>query len=331
MTTPITDLDCIFISYDEPNADDHYADLLRKVPWAKRVHGVDGSDAAHKAAALLSETDRFISVDADNIVDIKFFDQEIDFEHPKFKDKVVSWSARNEVNGLEYGNGGLKCWPVKYVLDMKTHEQADPNDPRSQIDFCWEDSYIQMNNKYCVTHNNGSPHQAFRAGFREGVKMTLDSVKGGKVDPDKIKATIWHGNYQRLLVWCSVGRDVENGEWAIYGARLGTYMTNLTDWDYVNVRDFKWLNNFWETEVAPKFASTNPTNTCHRTGYRWHNDLLENESSSIGRQLVKGLNLEIADLDSAASKFFKTTYTGLPRTGTYITESDLEELRKINR
>ena len=39
------------IPHDEPNAEKNYADLLKKVPWAKRVHGVKGSDAAHKAAA----------------------------------------------------------------------------------------------------------------------------------------------------------------------------------------------------------------------------------------------------------------------------------------
>ena len=63
------ELDIVFLSYDEPNADQHYADLCNKVPWAKRVHGVKGSDAAHKAAANLSETDWVITVDADNIVD----------------------------------------------------------------------------------------------------------------------------------------------------------------------------------------------------------------------------------------------------------------------
>jgi len=53
---PITEFDIIFISYDEPNADNNYADLLDKCPWAKRSHGVWGSDAAHKAAAAMSDT-----------------------------------------------------------------------------------------------------------------------------------------------------------------------------------------------------------------------------------------------------------------------------------
>ena len=40
MKIPITEYDVVFISYDEPNADDNYADLINKIPWAKRSHGV---------------------------------------------------------------------------------------------------------------------------------------------------------------------------------------------------------------------------------------------------------------------------------------------------
>ena len=74
----IVEFDIVFISYDEPNADLHYADLLNKAPWAKRVHGVKGSDAAHKAAAALSDTGWFITVDADNIVHSSFFDLDLE-------------------------------------------------------------------------------------------------------------------------------------------------------------------------------------------------------------------------------------------------------------
>ena len=86
----LAELDVVFISYDEDNYEENYADLCDKVPWAKHVHGVKGSDAAHKAAAELSETDRFISVDADNKVDPSFFDMEMDFDHPKLQGKAVS-------------------------------------------------------------------------------------------------------------------------------------------------------------------------------------------------------------------------------------------------
>jgi len=76
----INDFDIVYISYDEPNADENYSDLLDKCPWAKRSHGVWGSDAAHKAAAAMSETERFITVDADNIVTEDFFNVELDMD-----------------------------------------------------------------------------------------------------------------------------------------------------------------------------------------------------------------------------------------------------------
>ncbi len=48
----VIDQDIVFLSYDEPNAEKNYADLCSKLPWAKRVHGVHGSDEALKACAI---------------------------------------------------------------------------------------------------------------------------------------------------------------------------------------------------------------------------------------------------------------------------------------
>jgi hypothetical protein len=323
----INELDVIFISYDEDNCEENWADLERKVPWAKRVHGVKGSDAAHKAAANLSETDRFISIDADNIVDPSFFDMTLDFDHPKFQGKAVSWAAQNFINGLEYGNGGLKCWPKQYVLDMRTHENAEKEDDRNQVDFCWEDSYVQMPNQYSVTFPNGSPRQSFRAGFREGVKMSLS--KGGKVSPDNFKKNIWEGNYKRLITWCSIGADVDNGLWAMYGARLGCYMTNLTDWDFVNVRDFEYLNALFENDIKTKFLGGNEK--CYKTGYIWNKELLWDEISALGTKLRKELGVEVAELDATQSKFYKAAYVNIPRMNKLVTEEELNQLRKINK
>jgi hypothetical protein len=323
--------DVVFISFDEDNCEENWANLLENVPWAQRVHGVKGSDAAHKAAANLSTTDRFISIDADNIVDPSFFDLEMDFDHPKLQGKAVSWAAQNYINGLEYGNGGLKCWPKQYVLDMRTHEHADTNDARNQVDFCWEDSYVQMTNQYSVTYPNGSPRQAFRAGFREGVKMSL--VQGGKPNVDNFKNAIWWGNYKRLITWCSVGADVENGLWSMYGARLGCYMTNLTDWDYINVRDFDYLNNFFEEDKMKFLANpmSQHAEKCYRSGMAWDKDLLWAEIVSLGEKLRKGCGLEIAELDENQSKFYKAAYVNVPRMNKMFTETELNELRKINR
>jgi hypothetical protein len=328
------ELDVVFISYDEDNCEENWADLQNKVPWAQRVHGVKGSDAAHKAAARLSSTDMFISVDGDNIVDPAFFDLEFDFSHQKIAGKALSWAAANAINGLEYGNGGLKCWPKQYVLDMKTHEAATSDDKRNQVDFCWEDSYVQMTNQYSVTHPNGSPRQAFRAGFREGVKMSL--VQGGKPDSDNFKKSIWWGNYKRLITWCSVGADVENGLWAMYGARLGCYMTNLTDWDYINVRDFEYLNKLWADEVQSKFAArpgkiSEDIVKCYKTGYIWDAGYLKSSIAALGTQLRKGLGVEVAELDEIQSKFYKAAYVNVPRMNKLFTEQELNDLRKINK
>lgn len=242
----IIEFDVIFISYDEPNADVHYADLCSKVPWAKRIHGIKGSDAAHKAAAELSDSEWFITVDGDNIVDLNFFNIDLDMSNPDIK--VYGWCGRNIVNGLRYGNGGLKIWNKDFVLRMRTHENSDSQ--RGQVDFCWEKGYQNFSAAFSDSIITGSPYQAWRAGFREGVKMTL--LDGIKVSPQKIQQHIWWHNIHRLRMWSTVGNHDENGKYAVLGARMGTWMTNCTDWNYVEVRDFDILRNIYEKQVDDK-------------------------------------------------------------------------------
>jgi len=283
------DYDIIYLSYDEPNAEQNYADLCKKVPWAKRVHGVEGSDAAHKACARLSETDRFITVDGDNRIKEEFLNQEIDFdEHADLSSSVISWAGKNVINGLIYGNGGLKCWPKEYVLKMKTHENADPNNQHAQVDFCWDTQYIQMEGTYCDVHNNHTPQQAWRAGFREGVKMALD--RGLRVTKEEFVKLHWK-NLHRLYIWLMVGADAENGNWAILGSRAGLYMTMCTDWDFVNVRDFEYLNDLWKVS----FESIED---------------VDYEIEEYGIKLINEIDIPIAEvpLNAQQSKFFKTIY-----------------------
>ncbi len=328
--TPVNEFDIVFISYDEPNADEHWYDLQEKCPWAVRSHGVWGSDAAHKAAARLCETDRIITVDADNVVDPEFFNLELDMSQVD-PDDVISWAAKNEINGLVYGNGGIKCWPRHVIETMRTHEAAPQNDRRAQVDFCWNINYVQMNNVYSHVYNNGSPRQAWRAGFREGVKMTLEG--GDTVERNRIKK-IHRKNYQRLLVWQSVGLDVTNGLWAVYGSRLGCVMTNLRrdEWDWRNVRDFEWLNKFWDEEVAPKFEANDLTSDiemCERTGYSWDERLLLAQTLALGEELRHDLGLEIADLDTVGSEFFKEVYINPARVAPMARETQV--INEVNK
>jgi len=289
----VIDHDIIYLSYDEPNAEKNYADLVSKVPWAKRVHGVEGSDAAHKACAELSETDRFITIDGDNCIRDNFLQQEADLSEYDLTDKVISWTAKNSINGLMYGNGGIKCWPKQKVLSMRTHENADPNNPHAQVDFCWDLQYIQMNGCFSDIHNNATPQQAWRAGFREGVKMALD--QGLRVSVEDFHKNHWK-NLHRLYIWLMVGADAENGDWAVYGAREGLYKTMCTDWDFINVRDFKWLNEYWNSKDL-------------------NEDEMEDNTISLGYSLIEELDLPIAaePLNGNQSRFFKTVYVNPAR------------------
>ena len=276
------EFDIVFISYDEPNADLHYADLCNKVPWAKRVHGVKGSDHAHKAAAQLSDTEWFITVDGDNIVDTKFFALELEMKDPKVQ--VYGWCGRNRINGLRYGNGGLKIWKKDFVLNMKTHEASTSD--RAQVDFCWEDGYKNFPKVYSESIITGSPFQAWRAGFREGVKMTL--LDGVRIPKEEIKQRIWWHNLHRLKIWSTVGAHEENGLYAIYGARMGQWMANCTDWNYVDVRDFEILRSIYNEKVK-------------------HSDI-EHEIQDLGYHIKKDMGFDYPYLDARQSKFTLDLY-----------------------
>ena len=119
--------------------------------------------------------------------------------------------------------------------------------------------------------------------------MCLD--QGTKVDD--LRKTWWQ-NYDRLRIWCSVGADVENGLWSVYGARAGLYKTMCTDWNHAEVRDFEWLNNYWKTLYATE-------------------ETLPKEIHHLGDKLRSELGIEIADLDAEGSKFFKALYQNTPR------------------
>ncbi|MEK9699285.1 MAG: hypothetical protein VW270_26140, partial [Candidatus Poseidoniales archaeon] len=58
----VSPMDIIFLSYDEPNADENWKKLKQKYPRAKRVHGVAPRTLAYLTAAGESKTDYFFAV-----------------------------------------------------------------------------------------------------------------------------------------------------------------------------------------------------------------------------------------------------------------------------
>jgi hypothetical protein len=279
----IADLDCIFLTYDEPNAEENWVRVRNMVPWARPVDGVAGSDAAHKAAAMASTTDRFVLIDGDNIPDIEFFSCTLDLGDTA-RDVVFRWRARNSVNGLMYGNGGISCWTKDFVMNMRTHEASDGTD-ETAVEFCFHPQYWAMHDCYSTTHINATDFQAWRAGFREGVKMCLD--RGRRPTISEFQQRVAQRNLDNLTIWHNIGRDVENGEWAIAGARQGTYMTMLTEWDYTKVQDFDELSELWKS-----VQSQDPNTLAGR----------------MAEELHTQLNLPMHYTQAGESQFFKHHY-----------------------
>ena len=80
--------DIIFMSYQEPNADENWDKLVSKYKWAQRVHGVKGLVNAHIECAKVSRTSMYYHVEADNIVDENFNFVEFRIS-PDFKEQWV--------------------------------------------------------------------------------------------------------------------------------------------------------------------------------------------------------------------------------------------------
>ena len=228
------DSDIVFISYDEKNAQHHYAELLgRFSPFRiKRVHGVTGILAAHRMAALLSNTQFFYVIDADAelIPEFNFDYEQVDRRY------VHIWFSRNPINGLEYGYGGVKMFHKSMFLGK------DLDGCKSIIDMSTSISegikLIPMVS--CVTRFNTDPFSAWRAAFRECTKLSSNLIDG----------CISEENEQRLKVWTTVANPYEPfHEECLRGAQEGKdFGTRFRDKREIlnKINDFDWLHRVFE-------------------------------------------------------------------------------------
>jgi hypothetical protein len=302
-----TDLDIVFLAYDEPRREEFWLDLQSKHPRVRRVQGVKGLDGGCKAAVAAGDTDHVIVVDGDSVVDPAFFDLLIDKDLLQ-PDTRIDWPSYNAVNGVVSGNGGIKCWPKAMALTMRSHENADPAE--RSIEFPSASTLdgagphrIQLTVPLATVHCNGSPLQAFRAGFREAVHLWL--VGRGAGQGGSATQHLHPHQRHRLLLWCSVGADIENGLWCLYGARLASQMVQAPDWDVLQINDFDWFDAFWREEIAPRFAGSDEV--CERTGYASNRGRLTEEIAVLGVTL-RELGLEVAELDAEQSRLCKRIY-----------------------
>lgn len=223
--------DIVFLSYGEILADEHWRLLKDRFRRALRVDGISPIVAAHKEAARRCRTRYFWIVDADNIVEPSF-----DFSFywqgdNEITDCVAVWRAKNSINGLVYGYGGVKLLPRKAVLNVSD----------DVVDFTTSisDYFHAVPEIASVTDIDTSEFDAWRAGFREASKLASRViVRQNNAESQK-----------RLDIWCTVGGG-KYGHYAVSGAQAGkSYALNHGDLSKIN--DWKWLKQkFQEKENA---------------------------------------------------------------------------------
>ena len=216
--------DVVFISYQEPNADENYNKLLQKIPTAKRVHGVKGIHQAHIEAAKLCSTPMVWIVDGDaDIVD----DFNFDYQVPAWQyNHVYVWRSKNPVNGLVYGYGGVKLFPRELTVDMDTSKP----DMTTSI----SDKFVAVKEISNITGFNTDEFNTWKSAFRECCKLSSKIIDRQKDDETE----------RRLKIWTSIGKNKPYGEQALSGARAGMLygQTNKHDAEALKkINDFDWL------------------------------------------------------------------------------------------
>jgi hypothetical protein len=216
--------DVVFISYNEPNADENYNKLLNTCPRAKRVHGVKGIHQAHIKAAELCNTDMIWIIDGDAVIENNFNFNLVMSSYDI--DCVHVWKSINPINNLEYGNGGVKLLPRQLTLDMNTNT--------SDMTTSISKKFKAMNTVSNSNAFNTDEFATWRSAFRECCKLASRSIERQYEEETKL----------RLDIWCSVGVEQPFGAYAIAGAQAGRLYgeTNKNNPEALNkINDFDWL------------------------------------------------------------------------------------------
>lgn len=216
--------DIVFISYNEPNAEENWKALKERFPRTQRVHGVKGIHRAHIVAAEKCLTKMFWIVDGDAVIK-----EDFDFSYvaPKWDLETVHvWRTENPINGLVYGYGGVKLFPRMLTIDMDTSKPDMTTSISSKFKAMPEISNISA-------FNTGE-FETWKSAFRECAKLSSKVIDRQNNDETE----------KRLKIWCEQGKEAPYGRFAISGACAGRdYGTNNRG-DTIalkKINDFDWL------------------------------------------------------------------------------------------
>jgi hypothetical protein len=219
--------DIVFISNGEPMANNNWENLLvitQGLPnRVVRSDGVNGREAAYKAAAGLSQTPWFFAVFAKTEVmsDFKF-----DFQPDRLQEpKHYIFHSRNPLNGLEYGAMNINLYNRQLTLDTVPG-----------LDFTLSQLHTVVPICASISRFNTDPWVTWRSAFREVLKLKREVDLGAGVE-------IQH----RLRVWCdrAVG---DNAEYCLAGANdaLEYYTQTNGDYDALCLSfDWAWLKDYY--------------------------------------------------------------------------------------
>jgi len=220
--------DIIFISYNEPTADDNFASLKQRFPLAKRVNGIKGIHQAHIAAAKKSMTKMFWVVDADAVILNSF-----DFSHEVSEwdlDVVHVWRSLNPVVDLSYGYGGVKLLPKQMTITMDTNT--------TDMTMNISSKFKAMEEVSNITAFNTDSFSTWRSAFRECCKLAVINNQE---------------SLSRLSAWCELNNNAPYGFYAHLGALAGR---NYGEKSASNkealtmINDFTWLEALWLAEKS---------------------------------------------------------------------------------
>jgi hypothetical protein len=218
--------DIIFISYNEPNADENFAWLKERFPLVKRVNGIKGIHQAHIAAAKKAFTKMFWAVDGDAVILNNF---KFDYEVPEWDlDVVHVWRSLNPIANLSYGYGGVKLLPKSLTLAMDVTS--------TDMTMSISSKFKAMEEVSNITAFNTDPFSTWRSAFRECCKLAV-------INNEESLA--------RLDSWCHLNETEPYGAYAYMGAIQGKEygQKNASNKEALNkINDFNWLQDLWSLE-----------------------------------------------------------------------------------
>lgn len=228
---PAEQLEIVYISNGETNAEINWWHLRKNTPpWIKvhRIMGVNGRAQAYKAAAEISTTSWFFAVFAKLEVDKEFdWDWQPDYwQEPKH----YIFHAKNPVNGLTYGHQAIIAYNKKLVLENTA----------TGLDFTLDQLHEVVPVLSGIAHYNVDPWTTWRTAFREAIKLkhSLPNIE----------------NEYRLSKWLLPSKEL-NGEWSMYGAMDGIEYYQSVNGNFDDLKktyEWGWLRDYF----LAKYPST---------------------------------------------------------------------------